>query len=129
MTLDLERFYEACNPAEPINMTNPELARYYIDFASVRGDRVIKALQRVISRLSANKPTCQLFTGHIGCGKSTELSRLEAELLEEGFHTVYFRATEELDVADVDITDILLAIARQVSASLEESQIQLCFSF
>lgn len=125
MTLDLERFYEACNPAEPIDMKNPEDRRYYIDFAVVRGDKVIKALKRVISRLSPNKPTCQLFTGHIGCGKSTELSRLQAELEEEGFHVVYFQATEDLDYNDVDASDILLAIARQVSASLEESKIQL----
>ena len=125
MNLDLQRFYEVCNPAEPINMKVPEDSRYYIDFAAVRGDKVIKALKRVISRLSPNKPTCQLFTGHIGCGKSTELSRLQAELEVEGFHVVYFQATEDLDYNDVDVSDILLAIARQVSASLEEGNIKL----
>ncbi|MDY6803483.1 MAG: ATP-binding protein [Cyanobacteriota bacterium] len=125
MNLDLERFYEASNPAEPIDMKNPEEKRYYIDFAAVRGDKVIKALKRVISRLSPNKPTCQLFTGHIGCGKSTELSRLQTELEVKGFHVVYFEATEDLDYIDVDVSDILLAIARQVSASLEESNIKL----
>ena len=125
MNLDLQRFYEASNPAEPIDLKNPEEKRYYIDFAAVRGDKVIKALKRVISRLSPNRATCQLFTGHIGCGKSTELSRLQAELEVEGFHVVYFQATEDLDYNDVDASDILLAIARQVSASLEESKIQL----
>lgn len=125
MNLDLERFYEVCNPAEPIDLKNPEDSRYYIDFAAVRGDKVIRALKRVISSLSPNKPTCQLFTGHIGCGKSTELSRLQAELEVEGFHVVYFEATEDLDYIDVDVSDILLAIARQVSASLEESNIKL----
>ena len=125
MNLDLQRFYEACNPAEPIDMKNPEDSRYYIDFATVRGKKVINELKRVISRLSPNRPTCQLFTGHIGCGKSTELSRLQAELEAEGFHVVYFQATEDVDYSDVDASDILLAIARQVSASLEESNIKL----
>ena len=125
MTLDLDRFYEACNPAGRIDMTNPEERQYYIDFAKVRGKKVINKLQRSISRLSPNKPTCQLFTGHIGCGKSTELSRLQAELEEDGFHVVYFQATEDLDNNDVDASDILLAIARQISASLEESEIKL----
>ena len=125
MNLDLEQFFQACNPAERIDMKNPDDRRYYIDFAAVRGGKAIDALKRTITRLSPNSPTCQLFTGHIGCGKSTELSRLETELLDAGFHVVYFRATEDLDVADVDITDILLAIARQIGASLEENQIKL----
>jgi hypothetical protein len=125
MDLDLERFYEACNPAAPIDMKNPQQRRYYIDFAKVRGATVIKSLKRVISRLSPNKPTCQLFTGHIGCGKSTELSRLQTELEDAGFHVVYFEATEDLDYIDVDVSDILLAIAHQVSASLENNQIEL----
>ncbi len=125
MTLDLEQFYAACNPAESIKMKNPEERRYYIDFATVRGAKVIKSLKRVISRLSPNKPTCQLFTGHIGCGKSTELSRLQTELEDEGFHVVYFEAKEDLDYDDVDVSDILLAIAHQVSASLQQSKIKL----
>lgn len=125
MNLDLDQFFQACNPAERIDMKNPDDRRYYIDFAAVRGGKAIDALKRTITRLSPYSPTCQLFTGHIGCGKSTELSRLETELLDAGFHVVYFRATEDLDVADVDITDILLAIARQIGASLEENQIKL----
>ncbi|HBB33402.1 MAG TPA: KAP family P-loop domain-containing protein, partial [Cyanobacteria bacterium UBA9273] len=66
---------------------------------------------------------CQLFTGHIGCGKSTELLRLKNELEQEGFHVVYFESSQDLDMADVDISDIMLAIARQVSKSLEEIKI------
>jgi thymidylate kinase len=65
------------------------------------------------------------FTGHIGCGKSTELQRLKAELEEQGFRLVYFESSQVMDMADVDITDILLAIARQVSESLEAIQIEL----
>ena len=125
MTIDLEQFYEVCNPAEPIDMKNPQKRRYYVDFATVRGTKVIRSLKRVISHLSPNKPTCQLFTGHIGCGKSTELSRLQAELEEKGFHVVYFEAKEDLEFDDVDISDILLAIAHQVSASLQQSKIKL----
>jgi hypothetical protein len=121
--MDLKRFFQACNPT-PIDMKDPNSRRYYVDFAEVRGENVIKQLQREISFLE-NQPSCQLFTGHIGCGKSTELSQLQANLEKEGFHVVYFEATEDLDVADVDLTDILLAIARQVSASLEAAKIEL----
>ncbi|HEY9671753.1 MAG TPA: P-loop NTPase fold protein [Waterburya sp.] len=80
---------------------------------------------RTIARLSPDKPTCQLFTGHIGCGKSTELQRLKTELEQQGFHGVYFESSQVLEMADVDVTDILLAIARQVYDSLEAIQIKL----
>ena len=125
MNVDLQRFFSACNPSHTLMMEDAEDRKYYIDFASVRGGKVIDALKRTIARLSPNQPTCQLFTGHIGCGKSTELSRLKTELMEEGFHVVYFESTQDLDATDLDVTDIMLAIARQLSESLEESQIAL----
>jgi len=106
-------------------MANPDDRRYYIDFASVRGGKIVEALERTITRLSPDEPTCQLFTGHIGCGKSTELFRLKAALERQQFHVVYFESSRDLDMADASISDILLAIARSVSASLEAEGIQL----
>lgn len=125
MNLDLQRFFDACDPSRTLVLANSADELYYIDFAAVRGGKIIDALKRTITRLSPNKPTCQLFTGHIGCGKSTELSRLKTELQSEGFHVVYFESTEDLDEADVDITDIMLAIARRVGESLEQINITL----
>lgn len=125
MLLDLERFYQACNPSKPLMIENPADRLYYIDFASVRGGKIIEALLRTITRISPNTPTCQLFTGHLGCGKSTELLRLKAELEEQKFQVVYFESTRVLEMADVDVTDILLAVAGQVSESLEAMKISL----
>lgn len=125
MLLDLERFYQACNPSRPLIIGNASDRRYYIDFAAVRGGKIIEALQRTIARISPDVPTCQLFTGHLGCGKSTELLRLKAELEVQQFHVVYFESTHVLEMADVDVTDILLAIAGQVSESLETMKIRL----
>ncbi len=124
MTLDLGKFYQACNPS-PLVMGNAQDRKYYIDFSSVRGGNIIRELGRTITVLSPDKPTCQLFTGHIGCGKSTELQRLKAELEQQGFYAVYFESSQVLEMADVDVTDILLAIARQVTESLEAVQIEL----
>ncbi len=123
MTLNLANFYRASNPSKTLDLSQSEDRPYYIDFSSVRGNNIIKELGRTISRLSPDEPTCQLFTGHIGCGKSTELLRLKTELEQQGFHVVYFESSQDLDMADVDISDILLAIARQVSHSLEANQI------
>ena len=124
MPIDTQTFFNACNPSKTLKVEQPEDLQYYIDFSSVRGGNVIQRLQRTIA-LQPNVATCQLFTGHIGCGKSTELFRLKAELEQQKFHVVYFESSADLDMADVDISDILLAITRQVSSSLEQVNVRL----
>ncbi len=122
MNLDFDKFWNACNPSESLKLGNAEDLRY-IDFSEVRGGKIINVLKRTITLSSSDKRTCQLLTGHIGCGKSTELLRLQKELTDEGFHVVYFESTQDLDEMDLDLTDIMLAIARRVTQSLEESKI------
>ena len=126
--LEPDRFFDACEPTRTLNLANGKSndSRYYIDFTPVRGSEIIRRLKRTIEiKAKNNQPSCQLFTGHIGCGKSTELRRLQKELEREGFHVVYFESTDDLEMSDVDITDILLAIARQVASSLKEIEIDL----
>ncbi len=125
MSLDLPKFYTACNPNRPLDRSKAEDRQYYIDLTSVRGDRIIEAIERTITRISPAVPTCQLFTGHIGCGKSTELLSLKAKLEQQNFHVVYLECDKYLEVGEVDISDILLVIAGQVSASLEAVGINL----
>ncbi|MEC4813622.1 MAG: ATP-binding protein [Scytonema sp. PMC 1069.18] len=125
MKLNLTKFFQACNPSKTLVVGKPEDRQYYIDFSQVRGGKIIEELGRTITRLSPDEPTCQLFTGHIGCGKSTELQRLKTELEQQELHVVYFESSQSLDMADVDVTDILLAIAREVSQSFEEIKINL----
>jgi hypothetical protein len=122
--LNLQRFYQACNPSKTLVMGDAADRQYYIDFSDVRGCKIVEELQRTIVRISPDDPTCQLFTGHIGCGKSTELQRLKTELELAGFHVVYFESSQDLDMADIDVSDILLSIARQVSTSLEAINIK-----
>nr|WP_275994019.1 P-loop NTPase fold protein [Argonema antarcticum] len=105
-------------------MRNAQERKYYIDFSSVRGGNIIKELMRTID-LSPNMATCQLFTGHIGCGKSTELQQLKVDLEKENFHVVYVESGQVLETGDVDVTDIMLAIAQSVSESLEAIEIKL----
>ena len=125
MTLELKKFFRSCNPSKTLAVGNPDDRPYYIDCSAVRGGKIIEALERTITLLSPEEPTCQLFTGHIGCGKSTELLRLKAQLEEADFHVVYFESSQDLDMTDIDVSDILLAIARSVAESLEKLGIRL----
>lgn len=123
MAVDLRQFFQATNPSKTLVASNPEDQKFYIDFSSVRGGKIIEELKDNITFFSPDAPTCVLFTGHIGCGKSTELLKLKAELELEGFHVVYFESSEDLEMADVDIGDVLLAIAKRVSESLEKARV------
>jgi len=122
MAIDRAKFRRACDPSKTLVFSNPEDKKYYIDFASVRGSEIIEELKGNIIDFF-DEPTCALFTGHIGCGKSTELLRLKAELENDGFHVVYFESSDDLEMADVDIGDVLLSIARRISESLEQVQL------
>lgn len=124
MSLDVPSFFKACNPTSPLAYENPRDRQFYIDFSTVRGSDQIRELKRTILMLSEER-TSQLFTGQVGCGKSTELRRLKAELEELGFLVVYFESSDYLDLSDLDVTDILLAISHQVSQTLEAVQINL----
>ncbi len=77
-------------PLKTLDIKNPEDAQKYIDFAEVRGGQVIEDLKVDITWSEKGTFTCNLFTGHLGCGKSTELLRLKQELEQEQFHVVYF---------------------------------------
>ncbi|MEM7063684.1 MAG: P-loop NTPase fold protein [Cyanobacteria bacterium P01_B01_bin.77] len=125
MVLDLPRFYRAANPSRALRLVQDNDRQYYIDFSSVRGGDIVRELERTIALLSPDEATTQLFTGNIGCGKSTELLRLKAKLEQQGFHVVYFESDRDLEMADVDISDILLMIAHQVVESLENDGIRL----
>lgn len=123
MPVNLRDFFRACNPAKTLNCKYEQDRKYYIDFSQVRGAEIAEELVKTITWTDG--PTCQLFSGHIGCGKSTELLRLKASLEDEGLHVVYFESSQMLEMGDIDVSDILLAIAHQVSASLKEDGISL----
>ncbi|MDZ8237297.1 MAG: AAA family ATPase [Nostoc sp. ChiQUE01a] len=120
MSIDLRAFFQASDPSRTLFVNNQSDVKYYIDFSSVRGGDIIGKLKQKITFFKPNEATCTLFTGHIGCGKSTELLRLQAELEKSDFHVVYFESSEDLEMTDVDIADVLLAIARRVSQSLDK---------
>lgn len=117
MSLTPQQFYNATNPAKTLDISKQEDKSYYVDFSAVRGGELIAELKDKITW--SEDFTCHLFTGHIGCGKSTELYRLKSELEAENYHVIYFEATDDLDMGNVEVSDILLAIARRTAQELE----------
>lgn len=111
----LRDVFNTANPA-PLPSGDPR----YVDCTEVRGNEdVVRQLFQHIT-WSDLPATTQLFTGHRGCGKSTELLRLKTQLEAADFAVIYFEADEVIDVEDVVYSDVLVAIVRQVYEGLRE---------
>lgn len=116
----LKQVYNACNPNEPAT------AEYYIDCAEARGSGALtQEFQRRLRRLANNQQLRCLFSGHIGCGKSSELADLQRDLANpqpEAGYARYFPVlldvSDYLDDYDTAPTDILLAIVAELAATL-----------
>lgn len=111
----LNNLYNAFDPFQPLPAGDPA----YVDCQEVRGDGdILIDLGAKVKR--SKKMTCQLYAGHRGGGKSTELLRLKQHLEEQKFTVVYFAAdSEDIDTEDAQYTDILLACTRHLLEKLK----------
>ena len=111
---DWKKLYTAFDPFRPLPANDPT----WVDCSSVRGDEdILTGLGLEIQR--SETVTSQLYAGHRGAGKSTELLRLQDDLQKKQFRVVYFAADDgELEPENTEYSDILLACARQVITKL-----------
>ncbi|MGB6297442.1 MAG: ATP-binding protein [Rivularia sp. (in: cyanobacteria)] len=113
----MKNLYNAFDPFRPLAAGDPN----YVDCREVRGDGDI--LEDLGNRILLSKQkTTQLYSGHRGAGKSTELLKLKQALEEQNFYIVYFAADEEdIESEDAQYTDILLACTRHILEELKNS--------
>lgn len=98
----------------------------FVDLAPARGEF---NLQRLYSQLNVDnqgnlhKPPLKqyiLFTGHRGCGKSTELLRIADHLHDpKRYYVVHLDCLETLDINNLKYSDVLLALAAALLKKLE----------
>ncbi len=111
----LRQIYNSFDPFQPLPADDPA----YVDCREVRGNGdILVEVGRGI--LYSDRMTTQLYAGHRGAGKSTELFRLQKHLDERGFFVVYFAADEQdIEPEDAQYTDILLACTRHLLEALK----------
>lgn len=114
----LKNIYNAFDPFEALPAGDP----VYVNCSQVRGEEdILVDVGREITY--NNRKTHQLYTGHRGAGKSTELLRLKADLEQQGYRVVYFAAEEaDIDPEDAQYTDILLACTRNLLKELSGNE-------
>jgi len=112
---NIDDAYNACNPDVPLEPGDPR----YLDFTNVRGGfNLAKVIARRIRRTKLPHFHRQLITGHRGCGKSTELKQLQAQLKNDNFLAVYVDVEEVLDLGDISYLDVLLSIAHTIAKAV-----------
>ena len=106
--------YNQFSPSRPLPADDPA----YVVCEEVRGnDNICREVGKKI--IMSDKPTCQLYTGHRGSGKSTEIYRLKDYLEKQGCRVIYFEADEDMDLTDVSYPDILLSCTRNIVEQLK----------
>jgi len=97
----------------------PPVKEAYVQCEDVRGGwEVVRELGRKITR--SKQPTCQLYSGHRGVGKSTELLQLQEYLVKEKYFVVYFAADDEnIEPQDAEYADILFACTRHLVEAIK----------
>ncbi len=112
----LRHIYNACDPMEPAT------SEYYFDCSVARGDSAVT--QKFQRQLALAKDHLSfLFSGHFGCGKSSELRQLKHALSNPApsdpcCFPVLIPMLEYLDEHDVELTDILLAVVAGLADTL-----------
>lgn len=115
---------------EPIDESSP----FFVDTAVARGhfsfNGIYKSLFLDPNSMSFKdtppERVYQLFLGHRGCGKSTELRRLSHKLHHPNrFFVVFLDALSKLDMNNLRYADILLALAASLSEALASAEIEL----
>jgi hypothetical protein len=124
MPPNLRAIYQACNPSQVLDIHRDRDRDYYVDLSEARGGDPVGDIEAAISLFSPRIPTCHLLSGQVGSGKSVELIRLQALLGERQFQTVYVEASRLLDMGDVDVVDVILAIACELSRMMARWQIE-----
>jgi len=108
--------FQVCN-VEPLE--GADMERYYVDLSAVRKTSAIDSVSTILEFQEPADFSTILFTGHRGCGKSTELKRIQNQW-EKQYHVIYLEVNEETDINDARYTDLYLIVIKQVEFELRK---------
>src|ERR1017187_3972781 len=100
-----------CNPNEALEPTDPR----FVDLDDIRGQALRKYLLKLLRAADSVEHYEKVaVAGNRGSGKSTELSRAETELHENGYETLWASVNENLDPKEISFSDIIRLIVQLI---------------
>ncbi len=113
-----KRFYNLCDPAEPLALGDERYAD--VDAFGARGPSWTDEVARLIEL--SDRPVCQLVTAPAGTGLTTELRRLAARLRDRAdLLPVHIEAKTVVDLwSPIDSADLLLAIVERTERAIAD---------
>jgi energy-coupling factor transporter ATP-binding protein EcfA2 len=114
---------EAYRPCDVKPLTGENITRYYVDLSAVGNTEAIEGVSTDLDIHEPGEFNTILFTGHRGCGKSTELKRIQSKC-ENEYRVIYIEFDLELDVNDAEYTDLYLLFIKKVADDLTELRLK-----
>jgi len=109
------------NECHPLSPATPEL---YVDLAEARGRDAFTEDFCTKIQLLKERYRCQVFSGHYGSGKSSELKHLCEKIKHpqnagQAYLPIFVDTEEYLDENDTHILDILFSVAAEMGATFK----------
>lgn len=114
--ITLEETFHAC---DVVPLYGEDIDRYYVDLSAVRRTEAIEGVNLQLKFFKPGKFSTILFTGHRGCGKSTELRRIQKQW-ESDYLVIYSEVNLETDINTLRYVDLYLIIIKQVEYELRK---------
>ena len=112
----LEETFHAC---DVVPLSGDDIDRYYVDLSAVRRTEAIEGVNLQLKFFKPGKFSTILFTGHRGCGKSTELRRIQKQW-ESDYLVIYSEVNLETDINTLRYVDLYLIVIKQVEYELRK---------
>ena len=113
---NLKDAYRVC---DVVPLKDIPLEQYYVDLSGSRKNNAITAISQILEDQRSGDFCTALFTGHRGCGKSTELKHIQKQW-ESDYKVIYIDIEEDADPNDIEYTEIYLLVIKWIEFELRQ---------
>ncbi len=104
-------------------LTVDDLNDFFIETSKARGERSRSQMARFLKR-NMGIDQHLLFAGYRGCGKSTELKKLEKDLRDQ-FLIINFSVYEELDPTDIGYLELIIVTMERLFTFANDNELDI----
>lgn len=104
-------------------LTVDDLNDFFIETSKARGERSRSQMARFLKR-NMDIDQHLLFAGYRGCGKSTELKKLEKDLRDQ-FLIINFSVYEELDPTDIGYLELIIVTMERLFTFANDNELDI----